>query len=403
METLKFVLTNSISPFGYGGDAQHVKLLSYELSKLGHEVYVVYNNDALTLMKNLYSHISEEYQNTRCDNIRYVDISSPLGQYDAICTYAIGSSHHYHNKYKSLIKQIKPDVVHHHDVTFLGYNFFEKLGDYIQFYTAHNYWLICPNRELYHNMKTCNSSSSCSLCLLSTKRPPQIWRWFHKINKITANIDAIIAPSIFIKKTLEKTINNEIVYIPNFIVNCPETTSIQSNYLNFILYVGQLEERKGILNLLKTFLRDKDKITLNLIIVGSGSLEQQIKNFIVKNKISHRVLFLGKVHRKKLWSLYNEATAVVIPSIWQENNPLVALEALSVGTPIIGTNVGGLKEIVELINVKLTFDSNISKCTNFLLENKHIINKTYIKNIFNKYYTPNSYLNAYTQLMDRHK
>src|SRR5574341_1352184 len=154
METLKFVMTNSTPPFSVGGDAYHVNLLSTELAKKGHEVHIVSSMDSYELMAKLYNLSVKKYEETM---------------------------------------QNEKDIVHHHDVTFLGHNFFKKQGNYTQLYTAHNYWLICPNRELFRFGMVCDNPSLCSLCLLYSRRTPQVWRWITNIEEITEDIDIIIA------------------------------------------------------------------------------------------------------------------------------------------------------------------------------------------------------------------
>ena len=76
-----------------------------------------------------------------------------------------------------------------------------------------------------------------------------------------------------------------------------------------------------LLNLFKNL---KHCIDSKLIIVGKGSLESYVKDFIVKHSLRDCVLFLGSVDNEKLTSLYANALALVIPSIWPENAPLVA-------------------------------------------------------------------------------
>lgn len=402
METLKFVMTNSTPPFSVGGDAYHVHLLSTELAKKGHEVHIVSSMDSYALMAKLYNLSVKKYEETM-QNERGVFVhllSSPLKKLDPILTYSFGTSKAYYNKYQELLKQINPDIVHHHDVTFLGHNFFKKLGNYTQLYTAHNYWLICPNRELFRFGKLCDSPSLCSLCLLHSRRTPQVWRWITNIEEITKDIDTIIAPSEFLRRKLEEKLNKKIIYLPNFIPS-PEKEIGPSGYSNYFLYVGQLEERKGIMNLLNTFRKYANEINANLIIVGSGTLGLTIEDFIKKNKLEEKVLLLGRVDKEKLWSLYKDALALVVPSIWPENNPLVALEAMSVGTPVIGTNAGGLGEIIGRIDMNLIFKNDGFKELRHILNNNNLYGMEKVKQIFNKWYSPERYLADYESLYQK--
>lgn len=399
METLKFVMTNSTPPFSVGGDAYHVHLLSTELAKKGHEVHIVSSLDSYELMAKLYNLSVKKYEETMHNEkgIFLHLLSSPLKKLEPILSYSFGNSKFYYNKYQELLKQIHPDIVHHHDITFLGHNFFKKQGNYTQLYTAHNYWLICPNRELFRFGKVCDNPSLCSLCLLHSRRTPQVWRWITSIEEITKDIDVIIAPSEFIKRKLEEKINIKIIYLPNFIP-FPEKEIKPSGYANYFLYVGQLEERKGIMNLLNTFKKNANEINANLIIVGSGSLRFKIEEYIKENKMHNKVLLLGRVDRDQLWSLYNDALALVVPSIWPENNPLVALEAMSVGTPVIGTNSGGLGEIIGKVDENLIFKGDGLNEIKMILENKNFYPKKRIREVYDKCYSLEVYLNNFKQL-----
>lgn len=401
METLKILMTNNTyPPFSIGGDANHVFLLSNELMKKGHEVHVICSRDSYELLSNRYN-LSINKSEIKQDNgnIPVYSLESPLGTIDSFMTYSIGKSKFYYSRYLDIIKNINPDVVHHHDITFLGYNFFKKQGNYTSLYTAHNYWLTCPNRELFKFNKVCNHPYLCTLCLLFSKRPPQIWRWKLDVRKIVEDLDIIIAPSEFVKQNISERLDKNIVYIPNFINHPPENIE-PSGYSNYFLYVGQLESRKGVTNLLEFFKKHNSDIDTNLIIVGAGSLEDKIRQFIDKYKLQNKILILGRVDKKILWSLYNDAHALLVPSIWPENNPLVALEALSVGTPVIGTNVGGLGEIVRKIDKNMIFDGDkLLDNIRLILDNKNRYSKEKIKKIYDRWYSPEVYLREYERIL----
>jgi len=401
METLKFVMSNSTPPFGVGGDAHHVYLLSTELAKKGHEIHIICSRDSYELLAKLYNLSVKKYEEIlQNENGIFVHmLNSRLKRLNPILTYSFGVSKFYYNRYQELLKKVRPDVVHHHDITFLGYNFFKKQGNYTQLYTAHNYWLICPNRELFRFGKVCDKPLLCSLCLLYSKRTPQVWRWIKSIEEITKDIDVIIAPSEYTKRKLQNNkLNKKMICLSNFIP-FPKKEIKSSVYENYLLYVGQLEERKGIMKLLNVFKKYANEINANLIIVGSGSLEFKIKDFIKKYGMKEKVLLLGRVNKEQLWSLYNDALALVIPSIWPENNPLVALEAMSVGTPVIGTNVGGLGEVIGKVDENLIFKGDGFEEIKMILENRSLYSKERIKKVYNRWYSPEGFLRQYEKLL----
>jgi glycosyltransferase involved in cell wall biosynthesis len=119
-----------------------------------------------------------------------------------------------------------------------------------------------------------------------------------------------------------------------------------------ILFVGRLEFEKGILLLLKAFelLKVTKTKNLKLLIVGTGNLASAVNT---ASKKDSRIVDIGLVPHSKVGNYFAIADLVVVPSIVSEAYGLVAIEALSLDKPVIGFNIGGLKEI--LINSQRGF------------------------------------------------
>ncbi len=117
-----------------------------------------------------------------------------------------------------------------------------------------------------------------------------------------------------------------------------------------ILYVGRIEPLKGIDKLLRavTFLQNNYGLRV-VIIGGDGYSRNEVERL---QKLSHElqvedtVTFLGLIKHEKLPYFYSAATACVIPSYY-ESFGLVALESMACGTPIVATDVGDLKRIIQ--------------------------------------------------------
>src|SRR5690606_27073582 len=60
-----------------------------------------------------------------------------------------------------------------------------------------------------------------------------------------------------------------------------------------------------------------------------------------------RIEFLGHQTGAALWKLVSQASFVLVPSEWYENNPLTILESYGLGKPVIGSRIGGIPEIVQ--------------------------------------------------------
>ncbi|MFX0133308.1 MAG: glycosyltransferase family 4 protein, partial [Candidatus Hodarchaeota archaeon] len=115
-----------------------------------------------------------------------------------------------------------------------------------------------------------------------------------------------------------------------------------------ILFVGRLDQRKGTIFLVKAIneLRKEIKEDFKCVIVGDGPLKPQIMNFIKKNNLWSYFSFISRIKYKKLRKLYYLCDLLVLPSLY-EGLGLVLLEAMASKKPVIGTNSGGIPEIIK--------------------------------------------------------
>jgi glycosyltransferase involved in cell wall biosynthesis len=112
-----------------------------------------------------------------------------------------------------------------------------------------------------------------------------------------------------------------------------------------IIYVGRLIECKGITFLLKSLSQLIDvKFKAKLFLVGDGDFEQEIRHCASSLNIEDCVSFLG--YQSNPMAFMEKADLLVLPSK-EDGFGRVLLEAMSVGTPVIGTRIGGIQEVVE--------------------------------------------------------
>jgi glycogen(starch) synthase len=114
-----------------------------------------------------------------------------------------------------------------------------------------------------------------------------------------------------------------------------------------ILYVGRLDEEKGLPHLLEALAH----VLLvegraRLVIAGKGMLQQSLQQRAGQLQIGDRVRFAGYVTGDALAGLYRSADVLVVPSLYEPFG-LVALEGMICGTPVVVSDTGGLSEIVE--------------------------------------------------------
>lgn len=109
-----------------------------------------------------------------------------------------------------------------------------------------------------------------------------------------------------------------------------------------LLFVGRLSVQKN----LPLFLHALDGVSeqFETILVGAGELEGQLKRLAAELRLRN-VRFHGRADGAELRDLYRNADVFVLPSRW-EGMPLVLLEALAMGLPIVATDITGNREVV---------------------------------------------------------
>jgi phosphatidylinositol alpha-mannosyltransferase len=102
-----------------------------------------------------------------------------------------------------------------------------------------------------------------------------------------------------------------------------------------LLFVNRIEERKGLIYLLKAFkILNKEFSNLRLIVVGDGDLRQECEDFVKDNKLSE-VCFEGQQKIDLIPSYYSTADIFVAPSIFGESFGIVLLEAMATAKPVV--------------------------------------------------------------------
>lgn len=144
------------------------------------------------------------------------------------------------------------------------------------------------------------------------------------------------------------------------------------NNIFVVLFVGRLLEMKGV----KVLISTAEKFNRNIIFafVGSGFLENYLKETVEKKD---NIFYFGKKNAQELVDYYNAADIIAIPTQKEEGSPLVVLEALSCGRPLITTNKGCITEMFNN-SVGVSIDptaENLYTQIKFFVENKKIVDE----------------------------
>jgi glycosyltransferase involved in cell wall biosynthesis len=142
--------------------------------------------------------------------------------------------------------------------------------------------------------------------------------------------------------------------------------------------VSRLSFEKGIDILLDAYKRlTEDGITCYLVIVGTGPDEEKLKRQATSIGISDRICFFRGAEWRKSMQIMSILDIVVVPSRF-EGFGLTAVEAMCLGKPVIASNCGGLKEVLEDKKTGLLFepgnsDSLVMATKLLLLDSNRII------------------------------
>ena len=170
----------------------------------------------------------------------------------------------------------------------------------------------------------------------------------------------IIVSTQAVKNLLAEKTNSEIHIIPNGI-NFNEIQSIKSTnnteakHLS-ILFVGRLDRIKGVEVLLRAIPIIKRNIpNFFVYIIGRGPQETELMHLAKELKNEEKVKFLGFIPEEEKYQYYKISDIVVIPSRW-DVLPIVLLEAMAFGKPVVASNVGGIPYVLEDGKMGLLFE-----------------------------------------------
>jgi len=218
--------------------------------------------------------------------------------------------------------------------------------------TVHDYKLVCPVYTLtshgqmcercvgghFHNAVRlrCNRGSLAGSALVAGET------WLHRRLRLwERGIDLFITPSEYLRDKLVEGgyPPGRVVAIPNFVDPAEFTASDQPG--RHMLYLGRLSHEKGV----ETLIEAAAGSDLRVLIAGDGpqraALEQQAA------RLRAPVEFLGHTGGQQLRDLITGARAIVVPSRWPENCPLVVLEAMASARPLVASRVGGIPELAR--------------------------------------------------------
>lgn len=270
-------------------------------------------------------------------------------------------------KIRRVLDDFKPDVCHLNNFNYqltpsviLEIKKWEKQTNHKCkiIFTAHDYQLVCPN----HMLSNHNTRQNCEKCLEghfgncmkdkcihgSTAKSAigMLEAYFWKWKGVYKYIDTMICCSEFMKTKLDSNplFAMKTKAMHNFI---DKVAWKEADKKDYVLYFGRFSEEKGIGTLLQVC---KELTDIPFVFAGIGPMEEEV------NKIPN-IKNVGFQKGEALETLIREAQFSVYPSEWYENCPFSVMESQMYGTPVLGANIGGIPELIELEKTGELFES----------------------------------------------
>ena len=155
-------------------------------------------------------------------------------------------------------------------------------------------------------------------------------------------VDIYIGPSEAMTNYLRKIFNNKKVKHLPYFINDDWKFEDKKRINKKILFIGRLEREKGLEYLIKALKYLKPDISLDII--GKGPEEEKIRKLIKRLNIKNKVNFMGEVSNKDIRKHYYDSDVLIMPSVWMEQFGIVGLEAIASGTPVIASDMGGIRD-----------------------------------------------------------
>lgn len=261
---------------------------------------------------------------------------------------------------KRLIKEEQIEIVHVHNTLNLispSVYYAARAMNVPVVQTIHNFRLLCPGATFYRDGHICEDCVTKGLmcavkhscyrgsklqtlaCVLTIK--------IHRLTGIYGKISYICLTEFNREKLLQlKQIKADRVFVkPNFVETTAEEIIPYEDRKNQFIFAGRLDKLKGI-DLLFEAWKQMGGTAPRLVVCGTGPMEGWCKDFVRDNPDCN-IEMRGFVPNEEAKKLIANSKVLVLPTQWYEGFPMTIVEAYSVGTPVIGSDIGNVGNLVK--------------------------------------------------------
>lgn len=336
---MKILMVNKFL-YPNGGSETYIFELGKELARLGHQVeYFGMEHENRIVGNRAESYTSNmDFHTSKLQKLLY--------------PFKIIYSSEARKKIRAVIEDFEPDIVHLNNFNYqlTPSIIYEIKAHKIPIvFTAHDLQLVCPNHLMMYGRtgelcERCVTEGSISCfrgkCIHGSSVKSLIGmteNWIYKIFKPYKYIDKVICPSRFVEDKLNKNpqLAGRTVVLRNFISNLKKPESADKE--EYALYFGRYSYEKGVKTLIEAC---KELPDVRFVFAGKGELADMVNSV---NNIENRGFLTGE----DLHKLIAGARFSICASECPENCPFSVMESLTLGTPVIGAEIGGIPELID--------------------------------------------------------
>ncbi|MCI4351229.1 MAG: glycosyltransferase family 4 protein [Thermoplasmata archaeon] len=326
-----------------GGAQDYVREIGVELARRGHVTKVV----------NL---VSEPPPASGSDNA-YVPVPSAWGRrlpHDVIAAPLVEST------IRDALREFRPDLVHlhHFDAAFASIARIVPELTVPLVMTSHDAELVCPISTLVRPGNIVCEGGIEVRCLFTGCHVGfgglyNLWQRRVFDAEVAPKVRAYLGPSYSVTNYLDAHGYRPAIHLPSFARIPPEVTAAPTpappdSVPPTLGYLGRLEWYKGVHDLIDALaILRREVPTVRLTIAGDGPFRGALDAQVERLGLRAAVSFVGSVGGSSKEEWFRGIHVLATPSNFWENFPLVALEGLVRGRPVVGTQIGGIPDIVE--------------------------------------------------------
>lgn len=340
---MRILMLAQFYPPSIGGEERHVRDLGIELAARGHDVSLA------TLWHKGFSCFENDH------GVRVHRVRGTMQRLSALFSYA---DRQYAPPFpdpevlralQHIISQERPDIVHAHNWIVHSFVPLKAASNARLIMTLHDYSLVCVQKRLRNQGRHCTGPGlvkclNCATHFYGVAKGPlsHLAHGFYAGRERRA-VDMFLPVSQAVAEETQLA-RRELPYriIPNFIPDhtaCDDVNPFLAQLpgQDFMLFVGDLMPDKGVDVLLQAYAAMDTQMPLVLIGRRAPGLYQNLPP---------HVLLLGGWPHDAVMGAWGRCSIALVPSVWLDPCPTVAMEAMVMGKPVIAARSGGLSDIV---------------------------------------------------------